>query len=183
MSPARDNLCRREAQAEFSPSPPGTVLAVPDVLVLSADKVSRFHSVGDLLIEMDGAELKFDHSEIGPGVASPTCIINPMTERAGQVAHSIPAAAANEPLFWTPGCGFDTVRFAPSAPASPVTAATPTAQPSSPADVPVTTSATGGRGAVNLAGSDADSSGGAERNVRLWHKCQRGRGYRKQSGL
>ncbi len=140
---------------------PGTVFVVLDVLVRCVDKESRFYTVGDLLVEMDGKELKFDHSETVLGVASPTGSINPMTEKAGFVVYAIPTAAANVPWYWTPGRGFDKVRFALNAPASPVAAAAPAALPSPPAEVPATTSATGGSGApADLAGSYTDPGGG-----------------------
>lgn len=98
---------------------PGAVFAVLDVLVRCVDNESRFYTAGDLLVELDGKTLKFDRSETVFGLNSPTGSINPTMEKSGYVVYKIPAAAANAPLYWTPGRGFDKVRFSLNVPASP----------------------------------------------------------------
>ncbi|KAF0163571.1 MAG: hypothetical protein FD157_2901 [Rhodocyclaceae bacterium] len=99
---------------------PGTVFVILDVLVRCVDNESRFYTSGDLLVELDGKMLKFDRSETVLGLESPVGSINPMTEKSGYVVYKIPTAAANAPLHWTPGRGFDKVRFALNAPVSGV---------------------------------------------------------------
>ncbi|MCF8150006.1 MAG: DUF4352 domain-containing protein [Burkholderiaceae bacterium] len=101
---------------------PGTVFAVLDVVVRCVDKESRFYTVGDLLVELDGKTLKFDRSETVLGLSSPVGSINPMMEKSGYVVYKIPTAAANAPMYWTPGRGFDKVRFSLNAPVAPMAA-------------------------------------------------------------
>jgi hypothetical protein len=140
---------------------PGTVFAVLDILVRCVDNESRFYTAGDLLVELDGKTLKFDRSETVLGLESPVGSINPMTEKSGYVVYKIPTAAANAPLHWTPGRGFDKVRFALNAPVSaPAMPVTTSPTPVSPAETPVTTGtevATGNQ--PGLAGNYAGQGG------------------------
>lgn len=113
---------------------PGTVFAVVEVLVRCVDNESRYYSAGDLLVELDGKTLKFDRSELVLGLDSPVGNINPMTDKAGYVVYKVPAAAANAPLYWTPGRSFEKIRFSlntqAAIPTSPV--ASPTTPPATP---------------------------------------------------
>lgn len=139
---------------------PGTVFAVLDVLVRCVDNESRFYTAGDLLVELDGKALNFDRSETVLGLDSPVGSINPMTEKSGYVVYKIPTAAANAPLHWTPGRGFDKVRFALNAPASPATAQAAVAPPPTfAAAPPAATNATdAGADQTGLAGDYAGAS-------------------------
>lgn len=129
---------------------PGTIFAVLDVLVRCVDNESRFYTAGDLLVEMDSKTLKFDRSETVLGLESPTGSINPMTEKFGYVVYKIPAAAANVPLHWTPGRGFDKVRFALNVPALPPSTQAAIANPPTPPAVSPT---------VNAGGVSGDQAG------------------------
>ena len=91
---------------------PGTIFAVLEVTVRCVDGESRYYSAGDLLVELDGKNLKFDRSEVVLGLESPIGNINPMMEKSGYVVYKIPANAAQAPLYWTPGRSFDKVRIA-----------------------------------------------------------------------
>jgi hypothetical protein len=130
---------------------PGTVFAVLDVLVRCVDSESRFYTAGDLLVELDGKTLKFDRSETVLGLESPVGNINPMTEKSGYVVYKIPATAMGAPLHWTPGRGFDKVRFVLNAPATTVIAQS--------AVVPSSTFPTQSTLATNVPGVGGDQAG------------------------
>ncbi len=91
---------------------PGTIFAIVEVAARCIDKESRFYHGGDLYAEVNGNMLKYDHNELVLGLASPTGMINPLTEKAGFVVYKIPVEAANAPLSWTPGREFADLRFA-----------------------------------------------------------------------
>lgn len=139
---------------------PGTVFAVLDVLVRCVDSESRFYTAGDLLVELDGKTLKFDRSETVLGLESPVGSINPMTEKSGYVVYKIPTAAATAPLHWTPGRGFDKVRFALNAAAPPANVQAAVAPPPTfPAASPAATNATAASGdQTGFAGDYAGAS-------------------------
>ncbi len=133
---------------------PGTVFAVLDVLVRCVDNESRFYTAGDLLVELEGKALKFDRSETVLGLTSLAGSINPMMEMSGYMVYRIPTAAMTAPMFWTPGRGFDKVRFSLNAPAS--------SPPTSPAAPPLVTNATEAGGAqAGFAGDYAAPSHGS----------------------
>ncbi len=133
---------------------PGTVFAVLDVLVRCVDNESRFYTAGDLLVELEGKTLKFDRSETVLGLDSLAGSVNPMMEKAGYVVYRIPTAAMTAPLFWTPGRGFEKVRFSLNAPAS--------SPPTSPAAPPSATNATeAGGDQAGLAGDYAAANHGS----------------------
>lgn len=129
---------------------PGTVFAVLDVLVRCVDSESRFYTPGDLLVELDGKSLKFDRSEMVLGLESPFGNINPMTEKSGFVVYKIPVAATNAPLHWTPGRGFDKLRFVLNAPVSPDAAQIAVAASSIPPATPTSTVTEGGSSAAHV---------------------------------
>ncbi|MDP1612795.1 MAG: DUF4352 domain-containing protein [Sulfuritalea sp.] len=138
---------------------PGTIFAVLDVLVRCVDNESRFYTAGDLLVEIDGKTLKFDRSETVLGLESPTGSINPMTEKSGYVVYKIPTAATNAPLHWTPGRGFDKVRFALNPPASPSSAQAVATPPTPPAASPTANAGSANGDQAAFAGVYAGPSG------------------------
>jgi hypothetical protein len=129
---------------------PGTVFAVLDVLVRCVDNESRLYTAGDLLVELEGKTLKFDRTETVLGLNSPAGSINPMMEKAGYVVYKIPTAAVRAPLYWTPGRGFDKVRFSLNAPVS---------RPPTP--LPATNATGAGGDQAGLAGDYADPDHGS----------------------
>lgn len=139
---------------------PGTIFAVLEVTVRCVDGESRYYSAGDLLVELDGKNLKFDRSEVVLGLESPIGNINPMMEKSGYVVYKIPANAAQAPLYWTPGRSFDKVRIALNQ-LAPTTGST--LEPQATANAPNATNIAQG----DLAGHYANASGSNVEIVRL----------------